>query len=196
MYGEDGMDISKAQFLNSKQLQFLYDNKKTIIDKDLLKTLKNADGQHEFKEYSRTLSEWKSKFGNPLTAPRKSAFALFSSVVRQKTGPEKKLSNKKIQKIWHKTENDIKGSFRTQCAPCPDPVNAVFQPDHHYGSLNEHLSGLLDDFSKDMSKKDSKDADSMMKLKTMQSYCAPGEPVGLLAAQVTKLDQFFNNSEV
>lgn len=39
MYGEDGMEISKAQFLNEKQLGFLNENKKVLNDKKLIKTL-------------------------------------------------------------------------------------------------------------------------------------------------------------
>lgn len=43
MYGEDGMDISKVQFLNEKQLSFLADNSKVMVDKKVLKMLKDED---------------------------------------------------------------------------------------------------------------------------------------------------------
>lgn len=184
LYGEDGMDISRAQFLNSKQMQFLYDNKKTVLDKDLLKTLKNDEGQEKLKEHYTSLSEWRQKFGNQLPYKRKSPFSVFSSVVRQKTGHIKKLTDKKIRKLWNQSEEDIKESFRKQCVRCPDPLNSIFQPDHYYGALNERLEGLLQEFSTTLNKKARKEAENMLKLKTMQSYCAPGESVGLLAAQV------------
>lgn len=44
LYGEDGMDISKSQFLKTKQFPFLAENANTIIPKeDLLKDLKDND---------------------------------------------------------------------------------------------------------------------------------------------------------
>lgn len=74
-------------------------------------------------------------------------------------------------------------SFKDKCAPCPVPLNAVYQPDVFYGSINERLSGLLK--SCNLKKKSQrKEFHNMLKLKAMQSLCDPGEPVGLLAAQV------------
>lgn len=43
LYGEDGMDISKVQFLNEKQLNFLADNAKAMIDRNVLKKVKDED---------------------------------------------------------------------------------------------------------------------------------------------------------
>lgn len=83
-------------------------------------------------------------------------------------------------------------SFRKQCEPCPDPLNSLYQADSHYGSINERMEVLIDKFnSKNLKKKDKKTFENILKLKTMQSYCSAGEPVGLLAAQVTKT--FINN---
>lgn len=41
LYGEDGMDVSKVQFLNEKQIDFLINNRKAIIDKSILKELQD-----------------------------------------------------------------------------------------------------------------------------------------------------------
>lgn len=38
LYGEDGMDISKSQFLKTKQFPFLAENANTIIPNDKLLT--------------------------------------------------------------------------------------------------------------------------------------------------------------
>lgn len=43
LYGEDGMDITKVQFLNEKQLPFLEKNSEAIIEKDVLKIHKQDD---------------------------------------------------------------------------------------------------------------------------------------------------------
>jgi hypothetical protein len=52
LYGEDGMDISKVQFLNEKQLGFLADNAKGMVDKKVLKSLKDED-QALIKEHKK-----------------------------------------------------------------------------------------------------------------------------------------------
>lgn len=45
LYGEDGMDIFKSQFFNPKQLQFLQDNAKCIIRKDIVNQLEEDADQ-------------------------------------------------------------------------------------------------------------------------------------------------------
>lgn len=42
MYGEDGMDILKSQFLKLKQMDFLHDNRDSIVSEDLLSMLRNT----------------------------------------------------------------------------------------------------------------------------------------------------------
>ncbi|EFA05003.1 DNA-directed RNA polymerase I subunit RPA1-like Protein [Tribolium castaneum] len=180
LYGEDGMDISKLQFLNSKQLVFLADNSKGMIDKKALKMLKD-EHQKSVKAHKQQLADWCEKFGHPLQRERKSPFSLFSSVVRAKTkGTD--FGTKEMTKLWKKADKDIKDSFRQQCIPCPDPVNSIYQPDHHFGSLNEKLEELMNTYQS-TNKKQTKQFQNMLKLKAMRSLCAPGEPVGLLAAQ-------------
>lgn len=63
------------------------------------------------------------------------------------------------------------------------PLNSVYQPDVFYGSINERLMDLVK--SCQLKKKSQrKEFMDMLKLKAMQALCSPGEPVGLLAAQV------------
>lgn len=48
LYGEDGMDISKSQFLKTKQFPFLADNASSIIPNDeLLEELKDNESIQE-----------------------------------------------------------------------------------------------------------------------------------------------------
>lgn len=76
-------------------------------------------------------------------------------------------------------------SFKIKCQNCPDPLNSVLQPDIYYGALTEHLTTLMEDYQGYQKKKQRKEFETMIKFKAMQSLCAPGEPVGLLAAQVS-----------
>lgn len=49
------MDISKVQFLNEKQLGFLADNSKALVDKSLLKMLKH-DNDKAVKAHKKRVS--------------------------------------------------------------------------------------------------------------------------------------------
>ncbi|KAJ3652064.1 hypothetical protein Zmor_018061 [Zophobas morio] len=180
LYGEDGMDISKVQFLNEKQLGFLADNSKALVDKSLLKMLKH-DNDKAVKAHKKRISEWRDTFGDPLQKDRRSPFSQFSIVVGDKV-KDKTFGSKQIMKVWKKADEDVKNSFRQQCEPCPDPVNSLYQSDHHFGSLNEKMEDLMNSYQC-ASKKQLKQFKNVLKLKAQRALCSAGEPVGLLAAQ-------------
>ncbi|KAH1018463.1 hypothetical protein HUJ05_006231 [Dendroctonus ponderosae] len=180
LYGEDGLDISKAQFFNEKRLQFLSDNEKCIVQKDILKQLTSDENQQLVEEHKVKLNYWTINNGSPLEKRRMSAFNHFASECSKQFG--KILKYKKVVKMWREASDDLKDSLKTALI-CPDPVNTVFQPDHHYGVLNERLDSLMTSFTEAKNSKNTKRFQKMFKLKVMQSLCAPGEPVGLLAAQ-------------
>ncbi|KAF2896564.1 hypothetical protein ILUMI_09614 [Ignelater luminosus] len=192
-YGEDGMDVSKAQFLNSKHIRFLAENSKAIIDKSIIKDLQNADEKIRVEDSIIKLGKWKNQYGNPLEKRRVSPFTLFSGYVKGKLVtniPKKqnikngrsKLTRQMIE-LWRSAEEDIHESFKMKCQNCPDPVNSILQPDIYYGALTDHLATLMENYQGCKKKKQRKEFESMIKFKAMQSLCAPGEPVGLLAAQ-------------
>ncbi|XP_066149248.1 DNA-directed RNA polymerase I subunit RPA1 isoform X2 [Euwallacea fornicatus] len=179
LYGEDGMDISKVQFFNEKQLPFLHDNVKCIINKDVLNQLRNDEDQKKVQQYQENLLNWIAKNGPPLQKIKTSPFAYFCKELMNRSG---KKMRKKLEKKWREVDDDFKRSIKNEIT-CHDPVNSVFQPDHYFGVLNERLEKMLNDHVQGQTKKQKKRFEEMFKLKTMQSMCAPGEPVGLLAAQ-------------
>lgn len=57
MYGEDGMDISKSQFLKTKQFPFLSDNVSSIIQSDTLLTeLKDYENYENVLKHKKKVS--------------------------------------------------------------------------------------------------------------------------------------------
>jgi hypothetical protein len=68
---------------------------------------------------------------------------------------------------------------------CPDPVTANFRSYRDFGALTEQLEQLMSDFLKSRPSKMKSEFREMMYIKSMQSHSDPGEPVGLLAAQVS-----------
>ncbi|KAJ8947652.1 hypothetical protein NQ318_009536 [Aromia moschata] len=152
-YGEDGMDISRAQFFNEKQLQFLSENTKALAQEDILEKLKLGEDQEEIKKYCKEIDEWKEKNGNPLEKTRRKPFMLFSQYVKGKVGSTKKFDKPKIIKLWYEMDNEIRESFEKQCVRCSDPVDSVYQPDSHFGSINERLEKMIEDFQPRRKKK-------------------------------------------
>nr|XP_023014677.1 DNA-directed RNA polymerase I subunit RPA1 isoform X1 [Leptinotarsa decemlineata] len=183
LYGEDGMDVTKAQFLNEKQLGFLSENVSVLSQKDIIKQLKRDKNQDQLKLHKEQIAQWKRKFGNPLQRKRQSPFSLFSQYVKSKAGKNKEFSEKQIMQYWREIDEEIRQSFTDKCETCPDPIDSIFQPDANFGSINELQEKLIEDFQPFKRKKAKKEFEEAMKLKVMQSMCAPGEPVGLLAAQ-------------
>jgi hypothetical protein len=68
---------------------------------------------------------------------------------------------------------------------CPDPVTANFHSYCDFGALTEQLEQLMSDFLKSRPCKMKSEFLEMMHIKSLQSHSHPGEPVGLLAAQVS-----------
>lgn len=196
IYGEDGMDISKSQFLNKKQLAFLSENAQAVADIDQMKSLQRDSDYKKVNRYIKKVSLWKA--ANPKSATgtrnRKTPFTEFAEKVIGRIdlkNPKKLIENtgrtrisKFIVDLWHDSDEDIRNNFRKDNLTCPPPVSSIYQPDCHLGALNEHLVDIVDKYNKDIpSKKERKHFLEIIQFKAMQSMCHPGEPVGLLAAQ-------------
>lgn len=55
-YGDDGMDVTKAQFLKKKQMDFLADNCKAIVDKKAIRELKKVEDYEKLEEHLRKVN--------------------------------------------------------------------------------------------------------------------------------------------
>lgn len=118
LYGEDGLDISKAQFLNVKQMPFLLDNYKAIINKEIIQELKTNPDIDQLEEYKTNLDNWIETKGSPLTKARSSPFSLFAAAIKKKldtsiqsskineeTGRE--LLSKQLENLWREANEEI-----------------------------------------------------------------------------------------
>ncbi|XP_058460201.1 DNA-directed RNA polymerase I subunit RPA1 isoform X2 [Malaya genurostris] len=195
MYGEDGMDISKAQFIeNSNHLDFLDLNREVIVQSDLIAKLVNDDELNDrIKAHVKKMKSWSKKNGPVLQKRRISAFSKFAAdigdsirtglsnpnQVKGKTGRTR--ITEKIIKKWRKTDLDEKNKYFRKSAPCPDPTFSLFRPDSCFGSLNEHLEALAKTYT--TSQKSNLNIRELVQIKNSFALAAPGEPVGVLAAQ-------------
>lgn len=193
MYGEDGMDVSKSQFLKSKQFPFLSENASSIIPNDeFLDELKDCESYENILKHKKKLKSWLKK--NTMTIKhRESSFQNFSREIRsdieinnpnkisKKTGRRK--LDQQIVKLWNEANDELKEKYSKKCQPCPDPVISKYQPDNNFGSLSEYVEGLINNYMKTTVDKQDLTLANVIAVKSMKSLTAPGEPVGLLAAQ-------------
>lgn len=67
LYGEDGMDILKSQFLKLKQMSFLNENRDAIVVDELLESLRNSPEVDEsIKKILKRIKTYKKKHGSTI----------------------------------------------------------------------------------------------------------------------------------
>lgn len=192
MYGEDGMDVSKSQFLKTKQFPFLLENVENIIpNNEFLDELKDSENYENVLKHKKKVRSWLKKHSNE-SKRRITSFQMFSeeiasdielknpNKISKKTGRRK--IDQQIVKLWNEADDEQKAKYSKKCITRPDPVVSRYQPDCNYGSLPEHVEGLMVNYMKNLNI-DSDSFQNVIAVKTMKSLASPGEPVGLLAAQ-------------
>lgn len=185
-YGEDGLDIPGSRFLRKEQMAFLVNNKDAIIDTKLLEYLKTDD--KKIVKMVKKIKKWEEKNGSSLKKKRISEFTRFS-IENQNNLKERSIDKNNgrskaalsLIRKWTRTKEEVKETFRAQCAKCPDPVASKYRQDIEFGVLPERIEGLIDVFRSPKIKKSI--LRDLLSIKIMRSICPPGEPVGLLAAQ-------------
>lgn len=196
MYGEDGMDIAKCQFLNKKQLPFLDENRHVILKEDLLESLTNEpDVEEQMAEQNKKIKAYLKRIKKTVSEGRRpTPFTLFCAAMKDQVEvkkpnkasktPGRRKIDEKLVKMWVDMDEEQKEKYRNKKAlVCPEPLIASYPPHSHFGSISENLEKLLVDYAKDHPEVDLKDLRDVIKLKGMSALAAPGEPVGLLAAQ-------------
>lgn len=192
MYGEDGMDISKSQFLKKNQLAFLQSNQSTIVSEETLERLQNTPEMNEaLRKHNKKLRVWKKRNGDALFKQRLSGFVHFSNEMQhqvQVKNPNKmrkstgrtKLTTKLI-KDWQAVSPEAKAEYQKLNRKCPDPTLSTYMPHSYIGSVSEYIEQLLDSYSSSKSKLS--EIKDLMYIKSIRALADAGEPVGLLAAQ-------------
>ena len=74
--------------------------------------------------------------------------------------------------------------YYTESNQCRDPISSDFQVDRDFGAITEQLEKLMTDYLEERACRRKREFRQMISVKSMKSSCPPGEPVGLLAAQV------------
>lgn len=193
-YGEDGLDVLKCQFLKKDQLPFLDTNSNAVVSKSVLKKLKGDTDTKVVTKAMKSLKKWKKKCGNPFEKVRTSGFTQFSYVTKKEITLDELPTDRtrdpfywELQDRWRALSEDEKQQYIRK--KCPDPIASQMSPEFKFGVINEHLDELMQSYLKrrhenvynEYTEKDK--FVEVMSAKYLESMAAPGEPVGLLAAQ-------------
>ncbi|XP_043918265.1 DNA-directed RNA polymerase I subunit RPA1 [Protopterus annectens] len=200
LYGEDGLDIPKTQFLQEKQFPFFAENYEVLRKSMHLDEVLSRMDPEVAKKYFKAIKKWKSKHVTPLC--REGPFLLYSqkkiSAVKEQTLTEdikngRDSATQQLLEMWNSIDEKSKNKYAKKAARCPEPCLGVYRPDIYFGSVSEAFEDVLD---RCISEWDSKNSSSYSKtdlsldslkillhLKWQRSLCDPGEAVGLVAAQ-------------
>ncbi|XP_059973000.1 DNA-directed RNA polymerase I subunit RPA1 [Mesoplodon densirostris] len=200
LYGEDGLDIPKTQFLQPKQFPFLASNCEVIMkSKHLHEVLSRAEPQKALRHF-KAIKKWQSKHSNTLL--RKGAFLNYSQKIqaavkalnleganRNGRSPE----THQMLRMWAELGEQSRRKYQKKAAPCPDPSLSVWRPDIYFASVSETFEKKVDDYSREWAAQAERSYEkselsldrlrTLLQLKWQRSLCDPGEAVGLLAAQ-------------
>lgn len=193
-YGEDGLDVLKCQFLKEDQFQFLDENSTAVMNKSIIKKLKENGSSKEIAKSQKSLKKWMKKYGNPFEKVRFSAFTQFSALAKKDIILEEKPTDEtrdpyywELEKMWRNLDEEEKKEYTRKA--CPDPIQSKMSPEYKFGVINDQLDGVIQNYLKNRqeniySEYTEKDKFiEVMSAKYLASMAAPGEPVGLLAAQ-------------
>ncbi|XP_022607475.1 DNA-directed RNA polymerase I subunit RPA1 isoform X1 [Seriola dumerili] len=196
LYGEDGLDIPKTQFLQPRQFPFIEDNYEVIQrSQGLDKVLARLDPQTASQHFA-AIQRWKAKREN--AGPRRGAFLLFSQKKLAKLKQTEQTTQSdvngrnavmlQVAQQWHSLDEASRLKYSRKSSRCPEPSLGSFRPDVCFGSVSETFHDITEKYlqNRGSMSKDTLDTHSLRQLlyyKWQRSLCDPGEAVGLLAAQ-------------
>ncbi|KAM9236797.1 DNA-directed RNA polymerase I subunit RPA1 [Leptosomus discolor] len=200
LYGEDGLDIPKTQFLQPEQFPFIAENYEVIQKTNHLDEALARMESHQANQQFKAIKKWRARHQNLVR--REGGFLMFSqkkmaSVKAQFPGGEIKngrdLATLQLLKMWYELDEKKRRKYLKKTNKCPDPSLGVWRPDTYFASVSETFENGVEDY---INKWESENRQSytrpalssdrlkdLLYLKWQRSLCDPGEAVGLLAAQ-------------
>ncbi|XP_030306303.1 DNA-directed RNA polymerase I subunit RPA1 isoform X2 [Calypte anna] len=200
LYGEDGLDIPKTQFLQPMQFPFIAENYEVIQKTNHLDEALARMESHQAHQQFRAIKKWRARHQS--SVQREGGFLMFSqkkmaSVKAQIPGGEIKNGRDpaalQLLKMWYELDEKKRRKYLKKATKCPDPSLGVWRPDTYFASVSESYESGVEDYinkwefenrQSNMCPTLSSDRlKNLLYLKWQRSLCDPGEAVGLLAAQ-------------
>ncbi|XP_068535714.1 DNA-directed RNA polymerase I subunit RPA1 [Anas acuta] len=200
LYGEDGLDIPKTQFLQPEQFPFIAENYEVIQKANHLDEALARMESHQANQQFKAIRKWQARHQS--SVQREGGFLMFSqkkmaSVKAQMPAGESKNGRDpatlQLLKMWYELDEKKRRKYQKKTNKCPDPSLAVWRPDTHFASVSETFENGVRDYIKKWECENrgscmqpalsSDRLKDLLYLKWQRSLCDPGEAVGLLAAQ-------------
>ena len=205
-YGEDSMDVCKAQYIKSGKLVHLAENMDSAFNKEDVVRAKAVTDSKGVRRAKKEVKKWRQNHKVGEGRAGTSAFLEFCRRYRdQVPAPTEAFHKTRVGKEdpvivsrtavseslreCYKTILDTEGGkdqikdIIQKSAACPDPVSDTFYPSCHFGSLTERVDALIEDYASANPKLDKEKFKDMMCIKAQQAMVCAGEPVGIIAAQ-------------
>ncbi|XP_069833350.1 DNA-directed RNA polymerase I subunit RPA1 [Dendropsophus ebraccatus] len=200
LYGEDGLDVPKTQFLQPKQFPFIAENYEVIKKSKCLDEVLSKMDCEQASRYFQSIRKWRAK--NTAPCYRRGPLLLYSqkkmASLKEKY-PEIKILNGReeasslLVESWCSLDPKVQNKYIRRSARLPDPCFAVLRPDIYFGSVSEKFQDKVDQYmwqqetrsssSYEPSKVPADRLRTLLQLKWQRALCEPGDAVGLLAAQ-------------
>ncbi|CAL8264335.1 unnamed protein product [Lota lota] len=194
LYGEDGLDVPKIQFLQSSQFPFIEENYQVIKKSQDLDTVLSRFDPKAAREHFTAIERWKAKRQG--SCPRNGGFLLFSQKKLAKkrqsqAGDGSQIGGREAAAIqlmerWRSLEAGNQLKYIRKSSRCPEPSLGAFRPDLCFGAVSESFHDVTEKYIQATPRRCGLDSDSLRHLlnyKWQRSLCDPGEAVGLVAAQ-------------
>ncbi|KAM3939452.1 DNA-directed RNA polymerase I subunit RPA1 [Leptodactylus fuscus] len=199
LYGEDGLDVPKTQFLQPKQFPFIAENYEVIKRSKRLDEVLSKMDSEQASQHSLSIRKWRAT--HPTPSERIGAFLMYS----QKKMPAFKahfseelekgrsMAACRLAEHWNSLDPKQQKKYIKRSSRLPDPCLSVLRPDLYFGSVSEKFQAKVDEYiwqrdmqnssSYESSKMSSESLRNLLQLKWQRALCDPGDAVGLLAAQ-------------
>uniref|UniRef100_A0A8B9PGK6 DNA-directed RNA polymerase subunit n=1 Tax=Apteryx owenii TaxID=8824 RepID=A0A8B9PGK6_APTOW len=200
LYGEDGLDIPKTQFLQPKQFPFIAENYEVMQKTNHLDEALAKMESHQANQQFKAIKKWRARHQS--SVQREGGFLMYSqkkmaSVKAQIPGGESKNGRNPVTlqllKMWYELDEKKRRKYQKKTNKCPDPSLAVWRPDTYFASVSETFENGVEDYINKWESENrgcyvqpafsSDRLKDLLYLKWQRSLCDPGEAVGLLAAQ-------------
>ncbi|EMP32181.1 DNA-directed RNA polymerase I subunit RPA1 [Chelonia mydas] len=189
LYGEDGLDIPRTQFLQPRQFPFIADNYEVIQKSKHIDEVLSKIDPRQANQHFRAIKKWQTK--HQVSLPREGAFLLYSQKkmarVREQTLGGEIINGRdpatlQLLKMWYELDEKSRRKYLKRTSKCPDPSLAVWRPDIYFASVSEAFESVSPAQGTLIWIQDGSD-----KVFTIWWFCLDlcemGEAVGLLAAQ-------------
>ncbi|KHJ88861.1 RNA polymerase Rpb1, domain 2 [Oesophagostomum dentatum] len=173
-YGEDGLDVVKASYINPKTFPFLKDNLDAVIHCSKPDEVRDSEFNVEAAEKRyRKIRKWRKKTG--ADHPKKQYISGFTEFSMDQIG----VAKERVVGMWAEMDASERSVYEKR-APrkCPHSVDEEFNAYTTLGALPEKTLDAIYKFAGDNDK-----LRRSLFWKGMRSLAEPGENVGLLAAQ-------------